>query len=136
MNGDILTTLDYSDLIRFHREQMATLTVAVTKKRVQVELGVLALDGDSRIIGYDEKPIKEYDASMGIYVYEPRAVRFIEPNVYLDLPTLVLRLIEKGERVCGYPSDAFWLDIGTRGDYERAVTEFSKAKAAFLRSGT
>jgi NDP-sugar pyrophosphorylase family protein len=136
MNGDILTTLDYSDLIRFHREQMATLTVAVTKKRVQVELGVLALDGDSRIIGYDEKPIKEYDASMGIYVYEPRAVRFIEPNVYLDLPTLVLRLIEKGERVCGYPSDAFWLDIGNRGDYERAVTEFSKAKAAFLRSGT
>jgi NDP-sugar pyrophosphorylase family protein len=132
MNGDILTTLDYSALVRFHREQGATLTVAVTKKRVQIELGVLHLDDESRIIGYDEKPVKEYPASMGIYVYEPRALDFIEPNVYLDLPTLVRRLIERGEKVCGYESDAFWLDIGNRDDYERAVGEFARNRAAFL----
>jgi NDP-sugar pyrophosphorylase family protein len=132
MNGDILTTLDYSALLRFHRENNATLTVAVTKKRVQIELGVLQLDNASRIIGYDEKPVKEYPASMGVYVYEPRALRFIEPNVYLDLPTLVLRLIEQGERVCGFSSDAFWLDIGNRDDYERAVIEYSQRKSDFL----
>lgn len=132
MNGDILTTLDYSALVRFHKEQGATLTVAVTKKRIQVELGILQLDEDACIVGYDEKPVKEYPASMGIYVYEPRALSFIEPNAYLDLPTLVLRLIEKGERVCGFQSDAFWLDIGNRDDYERAVVEFSTNKAAFL----
>ena len=69
---------------------------------------------------------------MGVYVYEPRALAFIEANKYLDLPTLVLRLIAQGERVCGYVSDAFWLDIGNRDDYERAVSEFSRNKAAFL----
>ena len=132
MNGDILTTLDYSALVQFHREQEATLTVAVTKKRVQIELGVLGLDDRSRIISYDEKPLKEYPASMGVYVYEPSVLRYIEPNAHLDLPTLVLRLIEKGERVCGYASDAFWLDIGNRDDYERAVSEFSQYKADFL----
>ena len=132
MNGDILTTLDFSALVRFHREQGAILTVAVTKKRVQIELGVLGLDDRGRIIGYDEKPVKEYPASMGVYVYEPSALGYIEPNAYLDLPTLVLRLIESGERVCGYTSDAFWLDIGNRDDYERAVIEFSKHKADFL----
>ena len=136
MNGDILTTLDYSALVRFHREQDATLTIAVTKKRVQIELGVLQLDDSARIVGYDEKPVKEYPASMGVYVYEPRALRFIEPSVYLDLPTLVLRLIEAGERVCGFASDAFWLDIGNRDDYERAVGEFSQHKAAFLPNGS
>jgi NDP-sugar pyrophosphorylase family protein len=135
MNGDILTTLDYSALVRFHRAQGATLTVAVTRKRVQIELGVLQLDDKARIIGYDEKPVKEYPASMGIYVYDPRALRFIEPNVYLDLPTLVMRLIEKGEPVVGYASDAFWLDIGNRDDYERAVGEFSQHKDAFLPDG-
>jgi len=132
MNGDILTTLDYSALVQFHREQEATLTVAVTKKRVQIELGVLGLDDRSRIISYDEKPLKEYPASMGVYVYEPSVLRYIEPNAHLDLPTLVLRLIEKGERVCGYASDAFWLDIGNRDDYERAVIEYSQRKSDFL----
>jgi NDP-mannose synthase len=132
MNGDILTTLDFSALVRFHREQGAMLTIAVTKKRVQIALGVLGLDESARIVSYDEKPVKEYPASMGVYVYEPGALRYIEPNAYLDLPTLVLRLIEKGERVYGYASDAFWLDIGNRDDYERAVIEFRQHKADFL----
>ena len=132
MNGDILTTLDYSALVRFHRAQDATLTVAVTKKRVQIELGVLQIDDTARIVGYDEKPVKEYPASMGIYAYHPRALTYITPNDYLDLPTLVLRLIENGEKVCAFMSDAFWLDIGNRDDYERAVDEFARNRAAFL----
>jgi NDP-mannose synthase len=132
MNGDILTTLDYSALIQFHRSHDAALTVAMTKKRVQIELGVLHVDENDGIIGYDEKPVKEYPASMGVYVYEPSVLRFIERDVYLDLPTLVLRLIAAGQRVCGYPSDAFWLDMGNRGDYERAVQEFAARRSEFL----
>lgn len=132
MNGDILTTLDYAWLVERHRQSGAALTVAVTKKQVQIELGVLELASDGRIVGYDEKPVKEYPASMGIYVYEPRVLGFIEPDRYLDLPTLVLRLIEAGERVYGFPSDAFWLDMGNRDDYERATAEFLQRKAEFL----
>lgn len=135
MNGDILTTLDYSQLVAAHRASGAALTVAVTKKRVQIELGVLDLAADGRIVGYDEKPIKEYPASMGIYVYEPRVLRHIERGRYLDLPSLVLRLIEKKERVCGFASDAFWLDMGNRDDYERATAAFVERKAEFLPAG-
>lgn len=129
MNGDILTTLDYSAVIRHHIETKAALTVAITKKVIKLELGVLLLDDQSRVVGYQEKPVKEFPASTGIYIYDPRVLKFIEPETYLDLPTLVLRLIEAGERVSGYQSDAFWLDIGNKDDFERASAEFEARKA-------
>jgi NDP-sugar pyrophosphorylase family protein len=131
MNGDILTTLNYQELLTVHREREACLTIAVTKKRVQIELGVLLMDGDNNITGYDEKPVKEFPASMGIYVYEPRVLEYIEPDTYLDFPTLVLRLRDAGERIVGYRTDAFWLDMGNQGEYERAVKEFEANRAAF-----
>jgi NDP-sugar pyrophosphorylase family protein len=135
MNGDILSTLDYSALMRFHKERGSALTIAVTRKRVQIELGVLGIDADDRVVGYDEKPVKEYPASMGVYIYDKRTLAHIEPRTYLDLPTLVLRLIDRGELVTAYANDAFWLDIGNRDDYERAVKEFSERKDAFLPAG-
>lgn len=135
MNGDVLTTLDYSELLRRHVERDAAMTIAVTRKRVQIELGVLQLDGEGRVVGYDEKPIKEYPASMGIYAYSPRIRKYMEPNVYLDVPTLVLRLIEKGEVVQTYMPDVFWLDMGNRGDLELAVAAFEANRGAFLPDG-
>lgn len=131
MNGDILTTIDYSKLLQYHQDKKATLTVAVTKKKIQIDLGVLCLDSNNSVIGYDEKPVKEFPASTGIYVYEPCVLDFIEPNTYLDFPTLVLRLLEAGEQVVGYPTDAFWLDMGNKEDYERAVIEFEQNRSAF-----
>ncbi len=135
MNGDILTSLDYSDLLRFHKENDAALTVAVTQKQVQIELGVLNMDSKNRIIGYDEKPLKLYPSSMGIYVYEPRALKYITPGNYFDVPSLVLDLIARGEHVVGYCSDAFWLDMGNRDDYERASLEFERRRNEFLPDG-
>lgn len=132
MNGDILTTIDYSKLLQYHKESKAALTVAITQKKVQIELGVLHLNAENKITGYEEKPVKVFPASTGIYIYEPRALDFIKPNTYLDFPTLVMRLIEAGEQVVGCPVDAFWLDMGNKDDYERAVKEFEQNQSAFL----
>ena len=131
MNGDILTSLDYSSLIRYHKTKKACLTVAITRKKIQIELGVLYLDSNNDILGYDEKPIKEYPASTGIYIYEPAVLNYIEKNKYLDFPNLVLRLIDAGERVVGFYADTFWLDVGNKDDYEKAVQAFEQNKLAF-----
>jgi NDP-sugar pyrophosphorylase family protein len=132
MNGDILTTIDYSKLIEFHRMKKAVLTVATTQKKVQIALGVPRIDNNNRILGYEEKPVKTYQTSTGIYIYEPHALDFIEPNSYLDFPDLVLKLIESGEDVVACPTTDFWLDMGNKDDYEKAVTEFEQNRAAFL----
>lgn len=131
MNGDVLTTLKFQHLIAHHREQRAGLTIAMHKKHVDINLGVLVADEEGRITDYREKPKLEYLVSMGIYVYEPRVLQYIEPGSYLDFPDLVLKLIGKGERVIGYHSEDIWLDIGRREDYENASDQFENHRAEF-----
>jgi NDP-sugar pyrophosphorylase family protein len=131
MNGDLLTNLDFDALVQFHHEQKAILTIATHTRRVKIDLGVLELNGDYQVTHYMEKPETTYRVSMGIYVYDPAVLKYIEPGKYLDFPDLVLRLLEKGERVCAFPCDCLWLDIGRPDDYARAQELFSQNKEDF-----
>lgn len=127
-NGDLLTDLDVGELLRFHREQKAILTVATHTRHVKIDLGVLEFDTNHLITGYHEKPEMNYQVSMGIYVYEPAVLAHIEPGKYLDFPTLVLNLLGKGERVCACPVDCLWLDIGRPDDYALAQDLYAERK--------
>jgi NDP-sugar pyrophosphorylase family protein len=131
MNGDLLTNLDFDALVEFHRKQNAALTIATHTRTVKIDLGVLEFDAQHRITAYREKPVSTYHVSMGIYVYEPRVLPQIEAGQYLDFPDLVLRLLAKGERVCAYPTDCLWLDIGRPDDYAKAQELFADKKEAF-----
>jgi NDP-sugar pyrophosphorylase family protein len=131
MNGDILTTLDYQALIRHHREQNAALTIAMHRKEVKIDLGVLETDDEGKLVSYNEKPLYGFDVSMGIYVYEPRALKYIPEGKYMDFPDLVKALLGHGEKVSGFHSDDYWLDIGRREDYEVAQQEFDSRAAEF-----
>jgi len=113
------------------------LTVASHRRTVKIDYGVLELGetaGETqRVTGYEEKPELSYVVSMGVYVMEPRALDFVEEGLYMDLPDLVLRLVEAGEPVGSHVFDGYWLDIGRPDDYERAQVEFEQLKPLFLR---
>ncbi|MBA7506731.1 UTP--glucose-1-phosphate uridylyltransferase [subsurface metagenome] len=132
MNGDILTTLNYSVLISYHKEKEATATIAMHKRKVDVDFGVIELNTDSEITNYIEKPNLEYLVSMGIYIFDTKVLSYIKPNEKLDFPDLVKKLLENNERVIGYPSNDYWLDIGRYDDYQRAIDEFEENKEKFL----
>jgi NDP-sugar pyrophosphorylase family protein len=132
MNGDLLTNIDFHALVEFHRAQNALLTIAVQKREVKIDLGVIELDGGCTVAGYLEKPRSTHNVSMGIYVYEPRVLKYIEPGKHLDFPDLVLRLLQARERVCAFVSDCMWLDIGRPDDYARAQELFSAKKEDFI----
>lgn len=133
MNGDLLTDLNFDELVSFHREQNATLTIAIHRRQVKLDFGVLKIGDDHRVLDYLEKPEYQHDVSMGIYVYEPGVLRFIEPGRYLDFPDLVLKLVDAGEKVCAFPYEGLWLDIGRPSDYARAQELYSKTQPEFLR---
>jgi NDP-mannose synthase len=124
MNGDVLTTLDYGKLIEFHREQDAALTVAMHSRGVDIDLGVIESE-QGLVRAYIEKPTLRYQVSMGVYVYDARALRFLGSGP-CQFPELVWRLLKAGERVAAWESDAAWYDIGTVGEYERAATEVER----------
>ena len=123
MNGDVLTTLDYLDLVNQHKKERAIATIALKKRAIKVDFGVPEVDSSNNIIGYTEKPVIDYLVSMGVYVFEPRVLKYIRPNEYLDFPDLIQNLISNGETVKGYVYDGDWLDIGRADDYERANRE-------------
>jgi NDP-sugar pyrophosphorylase family protein len=132
LNGDILTTLDFSRLLEFHRRERPVLTIAVHPRTVTIDLGVLDVDSQSAITGYHEKPSFRYQVSMGVYVYSPEAIRAIVPGERLDFPDLVLRLIGEGKRVLAFQSDTYWLDIGRQDDYDQALAEFPRMRRELL----
>ncbi len=131
LNGDVLTNLNYRELLAEHKASGAALTIAAHRKAEKIELGVLEAGSDGRLTGYIEKPTQVYEVSMGIYVYEPRVLKFIKPDTYLDFPDLVRQLVDAGEHVNVYRSDAFWLDIGRPADYARAQDIFESEPAQF-----
>jgi NDP-mannose synthase len=130
MNGDVITTLDYSDLMRAHELSGNALTVATQVRTATIDFGVLELDGGDgsteAVVGYIEKPHRDYAVSMGVYVIDPSMLDLIDDGSYLDFPDLVLRALAAGERVGSYRYDGLWLDIGRHEDYERAIAEFSE----------
>ena len=132
-NGDILTSLSFSDMFAKHKSTGAELTVGTVTTEVQIELGVLSIDDDGRIFGYDEKPKKSFSASMGIYVYSPSVLSEIKAGEYLDAPTLVQILMDQKREVVAYQPDCTWIDIGNRGEHERASGVFMDEPSVFLQ---
>lgn len=131
-NGDVLTTLDLNKLIQFHSEQNAAATIAVHCRKVHIDFGVVHCSGDFRIEGYSEKPSIDYMVSMGIYVFEPRILKYIPYNQFLDLPDLVLNMISAGEKVLGFKYSGYWQDLGRPDDYELATKDFESMRKTFL----
>jgi NDP-sugar pyrophosphorylase family protein len=119
MNGDILTRLDYRDLLRHHREHDNALTIATRDRKIKIDYGVLRLGGQ-QVEAYVEKPEIVSTVSMGIYVLEPRVLDYIPQDGPFDFPDLIHALPEDC-RVGAYQYEGLWFDIGRKEDYEEAV---------------
>lgn len=132
MNGDLLTTINYSAMLADHRKRGAIATVASYQRDVKIDLGVIEFSPDNWITNYIEKPTYHYSVSMGIYIFEPAILNYIKPNQRLDLPELMVNLILDKQKVNVFPFDGYWLDIGRPDDYEKAIGEFSQHREAFL----
>jgi dTDP-glucose pyrophosphorylase len=123
MNGDLLTKVNFSQLLDFHTKHGASGTMCVREYDFQVPYGVVKLDGH-RITGIDEKPIQRFFVNAGIYVLEPQALDLIPPNGFYDMPTLFEKMIERKQETAVFPVREYWLDIGQLADYDRANGEF------------
>jgi NDP-mannose synthase len=128
MNGDVLTTIDFRDLIAHHCERGNVLTIATKMRREKIDYGVLRVGSgraSQQVRNYVEKPERTLMVSMGVYVLEPAALEFIPAEGHLDFPDLVKRLLRAGESVGVYPYDGLWFDIGRHDDYVEAMAAWT-----------
>jgi NDP-sugar pyrophosphorylase family protein len=132
MNGDLLSTIDFTAMLRFHRTHGQSATVGLAEKTVKIDLGVIETGAEHAIADYIEKPSYTYKVSMGIYVFEPSVLRHVKGTNRLDLPDLIKSLMRDGERPMGFESNCRWLDMGRIEDYAAAVETFEKDRAVYL----
>lgn len=130
MNGDVLSDIDFHNLLEFHKREQGIASIAVTKRNVKIDFGVIEIGHDNRFQKWREKPSLEYLVSTGIYMFEPRVTEFL-PDGYLNLPDLIIKLHELGERVSTYLHNGYWLDIGRIDDYEAACNAVEEKKVDF-----
>ena len=132
MNGDLLTTLSFSRLLAQHRAEAADVTIAVYRREVKIDFGLIDSDGSGRFTGYREKPTYEFEVSMGVYAMSRSVLPHVPDGQRLDMPDLVLRVHAAGGRVACYREDCYWLDIGRMDDYAKAQEQFEQNAAMFL----
>jgi dTDP-glucose pyrophosphorylase len=118
-NGDVLTDINYADLLDFHIRQQAAATMAVRTHEWQHPFGVVQTKGLD-IVGFEEKPINRTHINAGVYVLTPSALNELSANEHCDMPTLFERLQAKRQRTVAYPMHEPWLDVGRPSDYEKA----------------
>ena len=123
INGDILTNINFEQLVDFHIIENSEATMCVREHELQVPYGVVHIQ-KKRIITIDEKPTQNFYVNAGIYVFSPEALNEIPDDQFFDMPTLFDILIKKNKRAIPFPIKGYWLDIGHLNDYEKAKMDY------------
>lgn len=125
INGDILTTINYTELLDNHLEKEAMATMCVAKKNYAIQYGVVEFNEENCITDLKEKPRYHFHINAGIYVLNPEAISYIPRNEFFDMPSLFEILNNDDKKTIAYPIEDYWLDIGLKDDYYRAVNDAS-----------
>ncbi len=125
MNGDLLTNVNFDNLVDFHRQNKAMATMCVREYNHEVPYGIVQNNG-AKLDSIIEKPSQSYFVNAGIYVLDPAAIDLIPKDTFFDMPQLFDKIRETGGESTVFPIHEYWLDIGRFEDLERARAEYDK----------
>jgi mannose-1-phosphate guanylyltransferase len=122
MNGDIFTDLNLSDMLQFHRDKGAKITIALKPVDDPTRFGVVETDGNKRVTRFVEKPKREHVTSnminAGVYIIEDEVLnRIPQGKRFMFEHDVFPALLAEGKPVFGYATDAYWIDTGTPEQY-------------------
>jgi dTDP-glucose pyrophosphorylase len=123
MNADILTKVNFSHLLEFHRTEEAKATMCILNYEHQVPYGVIKLAG-RQIIEIQEKPIQKFFVNAGIYVLDPDVLDLVPEDEYVDMTSLFERVVKENWPTAVFPLREYWLDIGRHSDLDSAKCDF------------
>jgi len=125
LNGDVLTNINYAELVKKHRNRNKALaTIALLKVDDPSRYGVAELTKNNRILHFVEKPHREKAPSnlinAGIYVLEPEIFDYIPSGKPASIEREVFPKLAEEGRLFGYDFEGLWIDIGEPEDYLKA----------------
>lgn len=124
MNGDLITNVNYKQMLELHESSDAVASMCVRKYDIEVPYGVVNTKNQN-IIGIEEKPIHSFFVNAGIYLLDPKCIDLIPVNAFYDMPSLFEKLVIKNEKVVSFPINEYWADVGRVGEYEQANFDYN-----------
>ncbi|MEX2459818.1 MAG: nucleotidyltransferase family protein [Paenibacillaceae bacterium] len=125
MNGDLLTKVNFQQLLDFHIETNAKATMCVRDYEYQVPYGVVMVD-NHRLINIVEKPKQQFFVNGGIYVINPEILDYVPKREFFDMPSLFEVMMNKKIETVVFPIHEYWIDIGRMDDFNRANVEYKE----------
>jgi len=123
MNADLLTTINFEQMLDFHTNENSFATMAVREYEYQVPYGVIEIN-ESEITSIKEKPIQKFFVNAGIYVLSPKILEYVPKDKFYDMPTLFEELIKNNKKTLSFPVHEYWLDIGRMDEFQQAQSEY------------
>ena len=111
INADIITKLNFVNLINYHNEKKFDITICVREHSYQIPFGVVRLDGDY-VKKIDEKPVTSQMVNIGIYILNRSVINMVNKGEVLSMPQLINRCVDAGYRVGCFPVHEYWADVG------------------------
>ena len=125
-NGDVLSGLNYSDILQFHTDNGASGTMAVRQHEIAHPFGVVTLDG-LRIVSIEEKPVQRNYINAGVYVISSEAIHSLVEGAFMNMTDFFATLQARSELVCAYPIHESWIDVGRPEDLREVATKFRES---------
>lgn len=125
ISGDVLTDIDISAAVRFHRERKGLATIVLTRVENPLQYGIIITDENGRITHFMEKPswseVFSDTVNTGIYILEPEVLDFIPSKKEFDFSKdLFPTLLREGKPLYGYIAPGYWKDVGDLMEYRLA----------------
>lgn len=121
-NCDILIDEDYSNILKYHRENENLITLVTAIKDFTIPYGVVETNENGLLSEIKEKPNLSYQINTGLYILEPEVLELIPDNEFYHITHLMERVIENKGRVGCFPiSEKSWTDIGDWKEYNKFI---------------
>lgn len=124
INCDSLLDVDFEEILGWHKEHNAAITIIGCHNEVKIPFGVLKLS-NGRLEKIVEKPVHDVIINTGAYVMEPRIISFIPDGKPIDMNKLIELVAEK-EKVSVYPISTGWFDIGQWEEYKKSIEKLQE----------
>ncbi|SMG46230.1 nucleotidyltransferase family protein [Paenibacillus aquistagni] len=119
MNGDLLTKVNFEQLLEYHIQNESIGTMCVREHEYQIPYGVVTVN-EHKLLSIEEKPKQRFFINGGLYVLHPNVLEYIPKDKYYDMPELFNELIIRKEETSVFPIREYWIDIGKMDDFRKA----------------
>ena len=112
-NCDVIINDDYYEIIKHHRETKAIITMVCSLRNYTIPYGTVKLNKEGNVESLEEKPSYSFLVNTGLYVIEPRFLKYIPQDTFIHITDVIDACIRAGETVSMYPiSENAWMDMG------------------------